>query len=202
MASFNSNNIPIHLIGKYNKGNLYLGSLSAANNLPLLEKYGITHILRLISTEEYSYLKNTVYPKIKYYTIDIEDIPESQLIEYFDTAYEFIDTALKEGGNVLVHCVMGISRSPSVVIMYLMRKKRYGYDRAYKTVKDIRGCVFPNPGFVEQLIEDKRQGRVSSQARIRAKAKDKKASAGAGLYIPASVVMKTRAPQKATTRKK
>lgn len=54
-------------------------------------------------------------------------------------------------GNVLVHCRMGISRSASLVIAFLMRKYKCGYDKAFVKVKDRRPIVHPNTGFVSQL---------------------------------------------------
>ena len=39
---------------------------------------------------------------------------------------EFIDNNLKYG-NVLVHCMMGISRSSTIVIAYLMKKYCWCY---------------------------------------------------------------------------
>jgi protein-tyrosine phosphatase len=46
---------------------------------------------------------------------------------------------------------MGISRSASLVIAYLMRRYKYGYEKAYNKVKDRRKIINPNPGFVMQL---------------------------------------------------
>ena len=38
----------------------------------------------------------------------------------------------KEGGCALVHCLAGISRSPSLVIGYLMQTQRLSFDEALK----------------------------------------------------------------------
>lgn len=54
-------------------------------------------------------------------------------------------------GNVLVHCRMGISRSATLVIAYIMRKYKCGYEKAFNKVKDRRKIVNPNSGFVIQL---------------------------------------------------
>lgn len=52
---------------------------------------------------------------------------------------------------MLVHCKMGISRSASVVIAYVM--KAYGWDlrQALDFVKTRRSCIKPNSGFLKQL---------------------------------------------------
>ena len=45
----------------------------------------------------------------------------------------------------------GISRSPSIVIAYLMWKAHCSYYDAYFFVKNRRSFICPNEGFVKQL---------------------------------------------------
>jgi dual specificity phosphatase 12 len=50
--------------------------------------------------------------------ISVEDIDYEDLLIHLPSACQFIHGALEEGGNVLVHCVQGISRSAAVVAAY------------------------------------------------------------------------------------
>jgi dual specificity phosphatase 12 len=50
--------------------------------------------------------------------IAVEDVDYEDLLIHLPDACRFIDQALREGGNVLVHCVQGISRSAAVVAAY------------------------------------------------------------------------------------
>lgn len=70
---------------------------------------------------------------------------------------QFIDTAI-ENGNILVHCLAGVSRSPTIVAAYLMFKKRLRYKEALAIIKQTRPFVNPNPGFIEQLKLFKEMG--------------------------------------------
>ena len=54
-------------------------------------------------------------------------------------------------GKALVHCTQGVSRSPALCIAYLMWKQCLTYEDAFSRVKDCRGIVNPNLGFVCQV---------------------------------------------------
>ena len=59
-------------------------------------------------------------------------------------------TASLEPGKVLVHCTMGVSRSPAVVIAYLMCKERRGLGEVLQEVGSKRPCIGPW-NFMDQL---------------------------------------------------
>lgn len=54
-------------------------------------------------------------------------------------------------GKVLVHCHVGVSRSATLVLAYLMLKQNLTLVEAICAVKENRG-VIPNRGFLRQLI--------------------------------------------------
>ena len=53
--------------------------------------------------------------------LQAEDQPLFDLSQFFDQSFTFIEEGRKHG-NVLVHCMAGISRSATLVALYLMRK--------------------------------------------------------------------------------
>lgn len=57
----------------------------------------------------------------------------------------------KSGQAVLVHCKMGISRSSSTVIAYVMKQQRWPLDVVLAYVRDRRPIIKPNEGFMKQL---------------------------------------------------
>lgn len=59
---------------------------------------------------------------------------------------------LKFIGKVLIHCIMGISRSATIAIAYLMIKKRFKAKEAVEKVKKARD-IKPNNGFLKQLVQ-------------------------------------------------
>lgn len=60
---------------------------------------------------------------------------------------------------MLIHCLAGISRSPTLAMAYVMRSRLLTCDEAYKFVKSRRPTVSPNLNFMGQLFEYERQLR-------------------------------------------
>jgi protein-tyrosine phosphatase len=134
---------------------LYLSGDDVAKNINLLKDKKITHILNV--TLNVSNLFET--KNIKYMRICISDLSTSNLAQYFNDAFKFIDSALLFNrdyncNNVLVHCNAGVSRSATIVIAYLLKKRLFtSYKEAYAHVKSCRPKICPNDGFVRQLNE-------------------------------------------------
>ena len=81
--------------------------------------------------------------------IEIDDWELEPISKYFTQCYEFIE----KHKTVLVHCGAGQSRSPTIVLMYLMRKDGISLKNAFRFVRAKRD-ILPNEGFMEQLIEE------------------------------------------------
>jgi hypothetical protein len=85
-------------------GALYLGSLSAFVEPSYLSSHGITHIVHVIDVPWLPVLEDD--HTFICYRISIGDLQTVDPIPHLKGACENIDTALKSGGNVLVHCQM------------------------------------------------------------------------------------------------
>ncbi|PFH48983.1 hypothetical protein AMATHDRAFT_122688, partial [Amanita thiersii Skay4041] len=125
------------------KGQIYLGNLSAAMSRKRLSRIGVTHIVSVCPE----------YPSTggHHLAIDVQDSEYEDLLIHLPRACEFIQAALDQGGKVLVHCVMGISRSTTVVAAYLMKAKSMDAAEAVRFVKAQRPQAHPNYGFITQL---------------------------------------------------
>ncbi|KAF8967488.1 protein-tyrosine phosphatase-like protein [Flammula alnicola] len=123
------------------KGQLYLGNLSAALSVEQREKYSISHIVSVCPD----------FPSTgaKHLSISVEDSEYEDLLIHLPEACSFIQRALDQGGRVLVHCVMGISRSSTVVAAFLMKTKKVAPSAAIYDLKKtgyLRECNFePSP---------------------------------------------------------
>jgi atypical dual specificity phosphatase len=136
---------------------LYIGSLRVARDCDLLRSLNVTHVLTVCPT------RPNHFEGICYKLVSIPDSPNHRIDLLFDECFEFINSALANGGTVLVHCFQGVSRSASVVIAYLMKYKKMKFDRAFEFLKKRRSIVNPNFGFVDQLKNFESTLRLSQE---------------------------------------
>lgn len=126
---------------------LYLGNYEAASDRSLLESLGITHILTVASDLYPLFPDNFTYLQITALDTNTED-----LFKVFSTTHNFISAALNTG-KILVHCLMGISRSSTIVIAYLMRSQSIKYSQALELTVSHHSIADPNLNFVRQLLK-------------------------------------------------
>jgi protein-tyrosine phosphatase len=73
-------------------------------------------------------------------------------LRHFPESFEFIDAIVtSNAGNVLVHCLGGISRSVTITIGYVMIKLNKNSKEAFDYVKNLHRKAYPNRGFLDQL---------------------------------------------------
>lgn len=73
------------------------------------------------------------------------------MVEAFQRSHDFITEARAAGGQIVVHCMAGISRSSSIVIAHLMLGERWSLQQTLSLVRQ-RRAVYPNDGFMMQLL--------------------------------------------------
>lgn len=128
---------------------IYLGSIYDALNEKLLRQIGISHIVSIRDNEEEDI---PLYKGIHIFRIHCLDSPYANISSCFDKAYVFMDNAITNGGKLFIHCTAGISRSPTVLASYLMRKYKMRAMQALSTIRESRPIIDPNSGFRHQLL--------------------------------------------------
>jgi Predicted protein-tyrosine phosphatase len=108
--------------------NLYLGNLDDALNAP--PDFVIVCVLEYQPPNE---------PKGAYRFPFLEGGLAN--VKVLDEFADFVDKLLSEGRKVLVHCAMGVERSPLAVVWYLHKKKGMSIPEAYAFVKSKRSVV-------------------------------------------------------------
>ncbi|XP_036911876.1 dual specificity protein phosphatase 13 isoform X2 [Sturnira hondurensis] len=146
--------------------NLFLGDAHAARDRSKLTQLGITHIVNVAAGKFQVDTGAKFYHgmPLEYYGIEAEDSPFFDLSVYFLPVARYIRTALSvPQGRVLVHCAMGVSRSATVVLAFLMIYENLTLVEAIQTVQAHRD-ICPNSGFLRQLqVLDNRLGRETER---------------------------------------
>eukprot|EP00301_Raphidiophrys_heterophryoidea_P003162 c11440_g1_i1.p1 GENE.c11440_g1_i1~~c11440_g1_i1.p1 ORF type:complete len:489 (+),score=71.53 c11440_g1_i1:102-1568(+) len=132
---------------------IFLSSHKIAESLDELKKFEITHVLNLAAGVCDNSFANNPEIKLTYMSLDLADGPSEDIICYVYDCIEFIDSAINSGGNVLVHCWQGVSRSTSMVVAWIMLKQRLAYDETLTNVRKVRSVARPNTGFMCQLLD-------------------------------------------------
>ncbi|UJR17303.1 hypothetical protein I4U23_004198 [Adineta vaga] len=96
---------------------LYHGDFNHGRNVELLRKLNIQHIINVSNFK----VKKEILMNFNVLWIDLHDTPLTDIREHFDQTNEFLNTCRSKNEKVLVHCQMGVSRSASIVLAYLLK---------------------------------------------------------------------------------
>jgi protein-tyrosine phosphatase len=144
------------------KPHLYVGSWRDLE-INHLQNAGITHVLNVArEVDPAAHEKHLAGFQVLH--IPLADEHRENIIDHIENACSFIEKAKVQHGKCLVHCRRGISRSPAIVVGYLMRQCGYEYDEAVAYVQSKRECVSLNIAFREFLMAYETPHMKSSRA--------------------------------------
>ncbi|KAI6007799.1 protein-tyrosine phosphatase-like protein [Pisolithus orientalis] len=121
---------------------LFLGPCFAASSESFLTKNAITHVLSVGAR------LFTQVDGVAYRSLPINDNGSSSLCNIAGTACNVIDGTVapnRDNRRILVHCVASISRSPTVVAIYLKKRKGITLKDALGHIIHVRPKIPPSP---------------------------------------------------------
>ena len=130
------------------KSFLFLGPWEVACSRAALNHLGITRVVNATASCDMPFKDD---PSIDYIYCPLDDSPEADIAQYFEPCMKFLQEAKTAGHRVLVHCKMGMSRSPTIIILWLMETQKMSLREATEYVRKKRPFINPNPGFLQQL---------------------------------------------------
>ncbi|XP_004931548.1 dual specificity protein phosphatase 22 isoform X1 [Bombyx mori] len=140
---------------------LYVGNYRDSKDTVQLEKYKITHILSIHDAAR------RLHSDKHYLCIMASDSPDQNLTQYFSLCNDFIHAARLREGNVLIHCLAGMSRSVTVAVAYIMSVTPLTWREALKVVRAGRAVANPNLGFQRQLQDFETYKLVEERRRLK-----------------------------------
>ena len=121
---------------------------------------GIGTIVNLVAGK----VKNCFPESFAYFNFELSDNSGFQLTQAINDILRVVESELREGKRILIHCYKGISRAPAIGIAYLIRHKSMAFEAAFDHVKKTVGKADPNTGFLIQLstLESSSEPRLVS----------------------------------------
>eukprot|EP00392_Amoebophrya_sp_AT5.2_P006670 g6682.t1 len=136
---------------------LFIGGRDEAKSLENLRRHGIKYVVNCTPPKTdggiLNYFEQHNYA-IRYLRLPMQDNATEDLRRHFPVFFPFVEACrIRSDGNLLVHCVLGQSRSVAMAVSYLLVYLRY--DSVEKSITDIRKCgrpeADPNQAFRKQL---------------------------------------------------
>ena len=127
---------------------IYLGNAYNAADYYYLKQFGITGIVNACNE-----ISNYFEDDFKYFNIDILDINNSSIYNFFDPFIKFVEKILEEDGKIMIHCFMGSSRSAILVVLYLIKFKSFNIEDSIEFITEKRNRVNINVTYVKELRE-------------------------------------------------
>jgi Rnl2 family RNA ligase len=138
---------------------LFLGNKDAAIDRELLERHSVRAVVNVGAGP------NAFEDAFKYHKIHVQDNEGASLLPHLCAACDFIHTAVQQGA-VLVHCRGGMSRSPTVVIAFLLARRQLSIEQAVEVVRISRKCANPRREFLADLQEFMRELPVGNNSTV------------------------------------
>ncbi len=130
--------------------NIYLGNFESSINPEYLKKYNIGAIVRIIDPAMSSSCKNNI-SSINYHQIELIDHPSENITKHFPEFLKFVNSNGKT--NILIHCLMGISRSPIFTTLVLTNNYNFTISDAIEYIGQKRPIIKPKSEFINQLVQ-------------------------------------------------
>jgi hypothetical protein len=91
--------------------NFYLGCIDDAYNSSEMENLKVTHLITVIPG-----IEPPISKKIEFLNIPLYDETESEISNWFEVTFDFIEKGTKDNNKTFVHCMAGVSRSGKIKI--------------------------------------------------------------------------------------
>lgn len=137
------------------KFTLFVTNRNSANEVETIQRNNIVAVLTLGKSNRLDSDVVDIIP-MAYKLIDIEDCSTFDNMAYiqrcvFPISREFIQNWLQRG-NVLIHCMHGMNRSPLVALDYLLNVEKHNFETAVDSVLNERSFVFPERSLLLQTL--------------------------------------------------
>ncbi|MBW2508347.1 MAG: dual specificity protein phosphatase family protein [Deltaproteobacteria bacterium] len=132
--------------------NLYLGARPNQDRVDELKGAGITHVVSCLMEDDRAQM-SFLEQDFQHLFLGVHDGIDEDVAETFSQFFDFAEAARAsdEKAKLFVHCEVGVSRSATLAIAWLMKTEGLRFFDALCRVRTKRFQVLPNIGFASQL---------------------------------------------------
>ena len=132
---------------------LILANGKTVKNAQYIKELGVTHIINTASRDVWLPVEKLTNLGVEIFQFHVDDVSSANISTYFHPAADFISRALAvSGGLVVINCLVGLSRSATVLTAAMMINKKWSLVKTLKLIRQTRN-VKPNLGFMIQLMK-------------------------------------------------
>lgn len=130
---------------------VWISNRATSRNVDWLTKVAVTDVISMTRQEADAPLLDQYRTLgVEYHSFGLNDSQSQAFLAIGEQAADLIADIRARHGTVLVHCDQGRSRSPAVVLLYLMKAQSLGYEEAFATIARVRR-IQPNASFEAEL---------------------------------------------------
>jgi protein-tyrosine phosphatase len=126
--------------------NLYISDSKTVKDIFFLNDRNIKTIINCTSE-----IPNFFPSEFRYVKLNMNDNLSENIETRLSLSFFFIKKALENNEGIVVHCHMGISRSATIILYFLMKMYSWTYCEAYNFLKTKRPEIQPNFNYETQL---------------------------------------------------
>ena len=137
---------------------IYVGDFDDAKDVDRLRLLGVGCVVNLCPEKLYhdDYWQvpfSLAYGRIHQLILPADDSDCFNIVALADLAFDFMESSLRSGQGVLVHCWAGCNRSVAVAIAFLVCRRKVPLTIAVRSTMTTRGEVLTNRSFRRQLVQ-------------------------------------------------
>ena len=130
---------------------LMLASGKTVKNAAYMRELRVTHIINTASRDVWLPTEKLTNLGVELYQFHVDDVPSANISPYFRPAADLVRRAQQSGGLLVVNCLVGLSRSATLLTAALMLLRHWSLARSLRALR-LRRQVRPNLGFIQQLV--------------------------------------------------
>ena len=128
-----------------------LATGKTVKNVAYMRELRVTHIINTASRDVWLPVEKLTNLGVEMFQFHVDDVPSANIAPYFRPVADFVARATQAGGLLVINCLVGLSRSATVLTAALMMNNKWTVKKALRKLRQNRP-VKPNLGFMVQLL--------------------------------------------------